>query len=145
MLPTPDASTSTSSITHTVGLRGDQNLNHFQNNTSKFKTIRVTVHTTGAWPNNSPHSDNHVTIFLLLEQHGAVQIDMKTDANDRRGQLVWKLVGYQQSSSEIKHIYYQLASAVEVGVLYNTMRYEWGFHQYLFSAGGSGCHYWTYE
>ncbi|KAH8727389.1 hypothetical protein GQ44DRAFT_704275 [Phaeosphaeriaceae sp. PMI808] len=61
MPPTPGASIATTSITHIVGLRGDHNLDYFQNNTSKFKTIRVTIHTTGPWPNSSPHSDNHVT------------------------------------------------------------------------------------
>ena len=142
MLPTSGA---TASISHTVGLDRDHNLDYFQNNTSKFKTIRVTIHTTGPWPNNSPHSDNHVTILLLLEEGGAIQVDMRTEPNDRRGQLLWKLVGYQQSSSEIKHVDYQLAAAVEVKVLYNAIRYEWGYHQYLFSAGGSGCHYWKYD
>jgi hypothetical protein len=134
----------TTSITHTVGLRGDFNLAYFQNNTSKFQTIRVTIHTTGPWP-NSPHSDNHVTIFLLLEEDGAVQVNMRTDPNDRRGQLLWKLVGHQESTSEIKHVDYQLATAVEVRVLYNAIRHDWAYHQYLFSAGGSGCHYWKYE
>ena len=142
MLPSPSGSTATS-ITHIVGL-GDQNLACFQNNTSKFKTIRVTIHTTGAWP-SSNHSNNHVTIFLLLENHRAVQINMRTDADDRRGQLIWKLVGYQQSLSEIKHMDYQLATAIEVRILYNAIRYDWKYHQYRFSAGGSGCHYWKYK
>jgi hypothetical protein len=132
------------SITHTVGLRGDQNLNYFQNNTSKFRTIRVTIHTTGPWPNSS-HSDTHVTIFLLLIEGGAIQVDMRTDPGDRRGQLQWKSVVYQQSSSEIKHVDYQLAVAVEVKVLYNAIRYDWSYHQYLFSPGGSGCHFWKYN
>ncbi|OCL07945.1 hypothetical protein AOQ84DRAFT_50323 [Glonium stellatum] len=131
-------------IIHTVALDGDQNIAAFRDSTSKFKTIRVTIHTTGGWP-NSPHSDNHVTIFLLLEQGGAVQVDMRTDPNDRRGQLVWKLVNYQQSLSQIKAFDYQLATAVEVWVLYRFIRYEKALHQYLFSAGGSGCHYWNYN
>lgn len=137
-------STISTTITHTVALDGDRNLAAFQDNTSKFKTIRVTIHTTGAWP-NSLHSDNHVTVLLLLEQNGAVQVDMRTDPNDRRGQLVWKLVGYEHSLSQIKAFDYQLATAVEVRTLYRAIRYDWALHQYLFSAGGSGCHYWKYE
>lgn len=48
--------------------------------------MRITIHTTGAWP-NSPHSDTHVTIFLILNEGGAIQLDMRTDVGDRRGQL----------------------------------------------------------
>ncbi|KAF2245164.1 hypothetical protein BU26DRAFT_77771 [Trematosphaeria pertusa] len=29
--------------------------------------------------------------------------------------------------------------------LYKAVRFEWSLHQYLFSAGGSGCHYWDYN
>lgn len=142
MLPMPD--TAATSITHIVGLNEDANLAYFKDNTSKFKTIRVNIHSTGKWP-NSPHSDNHVTLFLLLETGGAVQVDMRTDTNDRRGQLIWKLVGHQESSSQIKHQDCQLATAVEVKTLYHEIRYKWAYHQYLFSAGGSGCHYWKCE
>jgi hypothetical protein len=141
------ASSSSSSITHITELNGDENLDHFQDNTSRFKTMRVTIHTTGAWP-NSPHSDNHVTILLLLrgEEDGkAIQIDMRTDPNDRRGQLVWKKVDYQQSLSEIVHFDCKLDRSVEVGTLYKAIRYDWAYHRYLFSAGGSGCHYWKYK
>jgi hypothetical protein len=105
--------------------------------------MRITIHTTGAWP-NSPHSNNHVTIFLILDQGRAVQVDMRTDEGDRRGQLVWKLVNYQHSSSEIKFFDYDLGAPVAVKTLYKAIRYEWSLHQYLFSAGGSGCHYWKY-
>jgi hypothetical protein len=131
------------SITHITELNDDENRDHFEDNTSKFKTIRVTIHTTGGWP-NSPHSDNHVTILLLLrdEDGRAIQLDMTTDENDRRGQLIWKKVEYQQSSSEILHIDCKLDKSVKVGTLYKAIRYDWGYHRYLFSTGGSGCHFW---
>jgi hypothetical protein len=105
--------------------------------------MRVTIHTTGAWPNNI-HSDNHVTILLILSEGGAVQVNMKTDEGDIRGQLEWKRVNYQHSSSEIKCIDYELGAPVQVKTLYSAIRDDWKFHQYLFSAGGSGCHYWKY-
>lgn len=43
-------------------------------------------------------------MLLLLEGGGVVQLDMRTASNERGGQLVWKLVNYQQSSAEIKRI-----------------------------------------
>lgn len=137
-------SAASSSITHTVALDGGANQTYFENNSSTFTTIRVTIHTTGAWP-NSTHSDNHVTILLILDQGGAVQIDMRTGEDDRRGQLVWKLVNYQHSSSEIKYFDYTLGAPVAVKTLYKAIRFEWSLHQYLFSAGGSGCHFWKYR
>jgi hypothetical protein len=142
----PSASTSTipASVFHIVALDNGANQAHFENNSSTFSKMRVTIHTTGAWQ-NSPHSDNHVTIILILNQGGAVQVDMRTDDGDRRGQLVWKLVGYEHSASEIKCVDYDLGAPVAVKTLYKAIRYEWKSHQYLFSSGGSGCHYWKYE
>ncbi|KIV98463.1 uncharacterized protein PV09_09729 [Verruconis gallopava] len=135
-------SATSASISHIVAL-DDRNIEHFQDNTSVFQRIRVTIHTTGAWP-NSAHSDNHVTILLILTMGGAVQVDMRTDEDDRRGQLQWKLVNYQQSQSEIKHFDYDLGAPVQVRTLYRAIRNEWHLHQYLFSSGGSGCHFWNY-
>jgi hypothetical protein len=86
-------------VTHTIGLRGDQNLKYFQNYTSKFRTIRVTIHTTGPWPNSS-HSDNHVTIFLLLIEGGAIQVEQTraiAAANSNGNQ--WSISNLRQRSS----------------------------------------------
>jgi len=140
--PPPIASASPASISHIVAL-AEQNREYFDNNTSTFTKMRVTIHTTGAWA-GSVHSDNHVTILLILNSGGAVQLDMRTDDGDRRGQLQWKLVNYQHSSSEIKSVDYELGAPVQVMTLYRAIRNDWNLHQYLFSAGGSGCHYWKY-
>lgn len=128
------------SITHTVGLQ-EGNRDLFANSTATFSTMRVTIHTTGAWP-NSPHSDNHVTILLILNEDKFIQLDMRADSGDRRGQLVWKKVDYDHSRSEIKFFDCNLGSPVQVKTLYAAIRYDWQFHQYLFSGGGSGCHFW---
>jgi hypothetical protein len=69
---------------------------------------------------------------------------MRTEDSDRRGQLQWKLVNYQHSKSEIKHFDYDLGAPVQVQTLYRAIRNDWQLHQYLFSSGGSGCHYWKY-
>lgn len=138
----PIASASPANISHIVAL-AEQNREHFEYNTSTFTKMRVTIHTTGAWE-GSVHSDNHVTILLILDSGGAVQVDMRTDDGDRRGQLQWKLVNYQHSSSEIRSFDYDLGAPVQVKTLYTAIRNDWSLHQYLFSAGGSGCHYWKY-
>ncbi|PVH98638.1 hypothetical protein DM02DRAFT_41538 [Periconia macrospinosa] len=142
ILPPPAATAISTNITHIVAL-DERNRDYFANSPSTFSRMRVTIHTTGAWP-NSPHSDNHVTILLILNEGGAVQVNMRTDAGDRRGQLEWKRVNYQHSNSEIKFVDYDLGAPVQVNTLYTAIRNDWKLHQYLFSAGGSGCHFWNY-
>lgn len=129
--PSASASTISASLAHIVALDGGLNQARFENNSSTFSKMRVTIHTTGAWP-NSPHSSNHVTILLILDQGRAVQVDMRTDDGDRRGQLVWKLVGYEHSGSEIKFFDYNPGAPVAVQTLYRAIRYEWKLHQYFF-------------
>lgn len=134
---------STNSLAHIVGLDGDQNKQHFAENASVFRKMRVTIHNTGAWE-GTPHSDNHVTIFLILENGGAAQINMRANDGDRRRQLKFRLINYQESSSEIKAVVYELKKPVTVMILYNAIRNDWKLHQYLFHTGGSGCHFWKY-
>jgi hypothetical protein len=102
----------------------------------------VVVHTTGAWP-NSVHSDNHVTIYVLLDGGNSVQINMTIEEDDIRGRLVWSRYAYQESRSAIIYRDYELGSPLEIRELYNTIRNEWGLHRYMFSRGGSGYHYWV--
>ncbi|PGH11137.1 hypothetical protein AJ80_07239 [Polytolypa hystricis UAMH7299] len=87
----------------------------------------ITIHTTGAW-SNSLHSDNHVTILLILNEGRAVQVDMRTNDEDRRGQLHWKLVDYQHSFSEIKFFDYDLGASVQVKTLHRAIRNDWKLH-----------------
>jgi hypothetical protein len=126
---------------HAVGLGGDVNIQKFSENTKKFKHMRFVVHTTGAWP-TSGLSGNHISIFLLLPNQESVRINMKTDSNDIKGVLVWSEHDYQTSSSEITHQDYECVE-MEVRQFYNAIRYIWAMHRYQFSAGGSGCHYWS--
>lgn len=129
-------------IKHVVALNEDANIAWFQNDTRKFRIIRVVIHTTGAWP-GTPHSDNHVSLYLLLDENTSVQINMMTDEDDLRGQLVWSRHNYQDSNSRIVSRDYEFGQPVEVRQLYHMIRYEWGLHMYMFSGGGSGCHYWV--
>jgi len=59
------SSAAPASITHVVAL-AEENWERFNDNTSTFSTLRVTIHTTGAWE-KSIHSGNHVTILLILD------------------------------------------------------------------------------
>lgn len=56
----------------------------------------------------------------------------------------WKRVNYQHLNSEIKFVDYDLGAPVLVKTLYIAIGNVWNLHQYFFSAGGSGCHFWKY-
>ena len=129
-------------IKHIVALKDDANIQFFQDDDRKFRRIRVVVHTTGAWP-NSVHSNNHVTIYLLLEGENSVQVNMTIEEDDIRGRLVWSRHAYQDSNSAITHRDYELELSLEIREFYHAVRDEWGLHRYMFSGGGSGCHYWA--
>ncbi|PVH92351.1 hypothetical protein DM02DRAFT_619998 [Periconia macrospinosa] len=124
---------------HVVTPNGDANIAHFRDSRSTFRVIRVVVHTTGRQP--SGMSDNHVSIFLLLN-NGAIRLNMTTAEGSISGDLVWSREEYQTSNSQITSFDITLASAVEVGTLYSHIR-SWGLQRYTFSGGGSGCRYWV--
>jgi hypothetical protein len=131
---------------HIVGLE-EENYRFYLNNTATFSTIRVVVHNTGAWE-GTPHSNNHVSVYLILDQQTAdqqrsIHVDMRTDDGDTRGQLQWNMCSFLLSSSAIRNWDYHLIQPMKVSDLYNWTRYQWGYHRYNFSGGGSGCHYWV--
>lgn len=131
---------SSSAVKHIVGL-DNSNIEHFRDSSLKFKKIRITTHTTGKWQ-GTPHSDNHVTVYLLLENSAnAVRVDMRTDEDDTRGQLEWRLLGHQKSGSAVRIDDYELGESVSVAEFYSTLN-DWGMHRYIFADGGSGCRYW---
>jgi hypothetical protein len=70
----------------------------------------------GAWP-NSLMSDNHVSIFLLVEGGGSVRIHMATELN---GYLQWSQHQYDLSGSAIHTQDYELehGAILEVAELY---------------------------
>ena len=131
---------SSSNIQHAVGFSGDHNREQFAHDQSIVRKIRVVVHTTGPWP-NSPMSDHHVSVYLLLDNGRSVRINMTTQSNDDRGILYWTQLSYQQSNSAIIFFDYDAAAGLMVGHVYSMVR-EAGLHRYRFSGGGSGCRFW---
>jgi hypothetical protein len=127
---------------HKVALENDQNVHLYRDNRSRFNRIRVVVYTMGAWP-NSPISDNHVSVYLLVEGDGSVRINMATEFNDTKGFLQWSQHQYDLTGSAIHIQDYELGLNLEVAEFYRCIRDEWGLHRYQFSAGGSGCRYWV--
>lgn len=125
---------------HAVELNRDKHITLFRDDNSVVFQIRVVVHTQGAWP-NSPMSDNHVSVFLLVRNGGSVRINMKTDDNDTRGVLIWSQLGYPLSNSSIVHFDYPVVAGLLVADIYQAIR-EAGLHRYQFSGGGSGCRFW---
>ena len=125
---------------HAVQLNGDQNIEAFRDDESIVTQIRVVVHTQGAWP-NSPLSDNHVSVYLLMGNGRSVRINMATEENDTRGVLIWSQLGYELSNSSIVHFDYSVIPGLKVGHVYQALR-TLGYHRYQFSGGGSGCRFW---
>lgn len=131
---------------HVAGLE-EENITYYQNSQETFSRIRVVVHNTGAWE-GTQHSNNHVSVYLLLDSQPAgeeksIHIDMRADDDDTRGQLQWNTCSFWLSVSAIRHDDYALTAPIRVCDLYYYTRYVWGLHRYLFSNGGSGCHYWV--
>ena len=115
-------------------------LKAFRNNTSPVVTIRLVVVSTGVWPNRM--SDNHIHFYLILQQGGAVRINMAAAHDDPKAILIWSQTDYQLSRSAITHWDYAVAAGVLVAHVYRATRAQ-GHHRYIFSGGGSGCRFWA--
>jgi hypothetical protein len=106
---------------HAVQLAGDRNVERFRNNNKTFTWLRFVIHTTGLWP-TSGLSDNHASVFAILENNQSVRINMKTDANDIKGVLVWSEHDYELSTSTIRYQDYRLAKEITIAQFYCFIR-----------------------
>lgn len=98
---------------HAVELNGDRHITVFRDDNSVVIQIHMVVHTQGAWP-NSPMSDNHVSVYLLVGNGRSVRINTATDDNDTRGVLIWSQLGYELSNSSIVYFDYQVVAGLMV-------------------------------
>jgi len=102
--------------------------------------IRVVVHTGYALD----QSDNHWSIYLLLQDGGSVRANMvSSEYGVTVGRLDWSYLQYALSTSAIQHWDFQVTPVIQVLTIATTI-YENNRHQYRFSGGGSGCRYWVY-
>lgn len=110
------------------------------NDTRDVSAVRVVVHTTGQYP-NSPMSDNHWSIYLLLSGQSSVRMNMTAEYDDPTGTLSWRSLGYALTNSSIQNWDFQTASGVTVKHIYNLVMSQ-GRNNYDMSGGGSGCRWW---
>ena len=109
--------------------------------TRPVKVARVIVHTIGAWTSGTM-SDNHWSIYLLLDNYKSVRMNMRAEVGDPKGILEWSpTLAYVLSASAIQHWDYPVNSGVTVADVYKLIM---GLRrdQYMMSGGGSGCRWW---
>ncbi|KAN0083906.1 hypothetical protein V8E54_002994 [Elaphomyces granulatus] len=113
--------------------------NQAQQDTRRVEKIRVVVHTGYALD----QSDNHWSIYLLLQDGGSVRANMVTkEYGHPGGYLVWSDLEYDLTNSAIQHWDFPVTQAITVQNVATTI-YRNNRHLYHFSGGGSGCRYWV--
>ena len=103
-------------------------------------SVRVVVHTTGSWPNGM--SDNHWSIYLLLQTDSSVRMNMTAELDDPEGSLVLSSLGYGLTTSAIRNWDYPTTPGASVAQIYQLLLSK-GRDQYSMSGGGSGCRWWV--
>lgn len=112
--------------------------NQAQQDTRRIAAIRVVVHIGQALD----QSDNHWSIYLLIQGGGSVRANMATEYGATEGHLDWFNLEYGLTNSAIHHWDIPVTQAIQVLYIARTI-YTKGRHRYHFSGGGSGCRYWV--
>jgi hypothetical protein len=86
-------------------------------------------------------SENHWSIYLLLENGAAVRMNMAAEYGDPTGRLEWTTYNYQLTNSALFYWDYNLTGGLTVKNVYDLV-YHNRRDRYQFSGGGSGCRYW---
>ena len=114
------------------------NANQVLADTRRVGYIRVVVHAGAA----TDGSDNHWSIYLLLQAGGSVRVNMVTDYGDIDGRVEWSDLTYLLTNSAIQYWDFPVTMAIEVRHVADTI-YRNFRHQYQFSGGRSGCRFWV--
>ena len=62
---------------------------------AKVTYVRVVAHTAGPMGPNTPMSENHWSIYLLLaEDGGSVRMNIRADPGNTTGRLEWSILAY---------------------------------------------------
>ncbi|KAH6719533.1 hypothetical protein BKA61DRAFT_473500 [Leptodontidium sp. MPI-SDFR-AT-0119] len=88
-------------------------------------------------------SENHWSIYLLLQSGASVRMNMTAQYGEPTGKLVVDEFKYQLTNSALRHWDYEMVSGVTVKMVKDLVYYQ-GRDRYQFSGGGSGCRYWCY-
>ena len=105
----------------------------------RVKSVRAVVHTAG--PAGPTISDNHWSIYLLLQAGGSVRLNMRADPGFVNGILEWTENQYLLTNSALRHWDYPIVGHVRLCDIARLL-YEAKRHRYDMSGGGSGCRYW---
>jgi hypothetical protein len=111
-------------------------------NNTNLTHVRVVAHTAGPMGPNTPMSENHWSIYLMIDNGTSVRMNMMADPGVRKGRLVWSILQYQHSTSTLKSWDFPVVQHVEVHHVYELIIHK-GRDQYWMSGGGSGCRYWV--
>ena len=109
------------------------------NDSRRVRIVRVVAHTLGAAGPNT--SDNHWSIYLLLDDHTSVRVNMRADPGYINGELRLTSQAYQLTNSAIQHFDFPTVGRVQVADLLRAV-YQNRRDEYDMSGGGSGCRYW---
>jgi hypothetical protein len=101
--------------------------------------IRVVVHLSQDF--GGGHSENHWSIYLLLDGGRSVRMNMTADYGHTTGRLEWFAYDYHLTTSALQYWDYAAAPNLTVKAFYDELILR-RRHKYRFSGGGSGCRFW---
>lgn len=110
------------------------------NDSPLVRAVRVVVHTMGAAGPNT--SDNHWSIYLLLDSNTSVRINMRAEPDYVDGILDLTSQSYSLTTSAIETFDYPVRGNVRVCDMIGLI-YQYRRNEYNMSGGGSGCRYWV--
>jgi hypothetical protein len=102
--------------------------------------VRVVVHTLGSA--GPTISDNHWSIYLILDGGESVRINMTAEPGYIDGYLDWTKQNYTLTRSAIRCWDFQAVQGLQVHHIANLI-YQLRRDRYNMSGGGSGCRYWV--
>ena len=104
--------------------------------------VRVVAHTAGPMGPNTPMSENHWSIYLLLaDDGGSVRMNMRADPGNTTGRLEWSILAYTHSTSALRYWDFLVVPNITVAYIAGLIL-NYGRDRYWMSGGGSGCRYW---
>lgn len=115
-----------------------------RNDNRLVRRARVVVHTTGRLGPQTPMSDNHWSIYLILAHNGgSVRLNMRANPGDPRGILELSSLAYTKPRSALNYWDYKMREGITVRQV-GQLLVQYGRDRYHMSGGGSGCRFWVY-
>lgn len=106
--------------------------------------IRVVAHSPGPIVPSGILSQNHWSIYLLVEHGGSVRVNMALRyREDQNGSLTLSLHDYTHVHSEVKAFEVPVSPDVTIGKLLHAIWRKKRF-RYKMTESGAGCRYWMW-